>query len=295
MRFILASVHVLLGLFALSGARPTPLDSETKNSLEIPRSTESNSPTDVMKSASSSRETPLRKDIYDLTHIFTANHIFEITDGDLKGMDKVELRADDLNKIALDSIGRTRKAKKQGPLNLQATLMFKQDWPYVTRESPLYLSAGAYGISTTLLLLQLAQIGVQNPPTTVHYSLTLYTFNLYSAFSAKESGFEFKFRGSDSKTYFGSVGPCRDDCKNPSGEVDLIIEAGSTEPKRAPIFRGTVLQEPKGKDVLGKCRSYLEAAFNDPDTYFVPPSDPKKGGEGETKLILPVVRELFGV
>ncbi|KAJ3834243.1 hypothetical protein F5878DRAFT_728345, partial [Lentinula raphanica] len=50
MRFILASVHVLLGLFALSGARPTPPDeSETKNSLEIPRSTESNSPTDVMK------------------------------------------------------------------------------------------------------------------------------------------------------------------------------------------------------------------------------------------------------
>ncbi|KAJ3969784.1 hypothetical protein EV361DRAFT_919121 [Lentinula raphanica] len=245
-----------------------PADTETSKSL-----------TEVTNSDSKTEETLFRRDkVHDVTHIFTENDIFEFTANDLRGFNSKAWLSD---------------KDPQPTANIQAVLVTDRPWSSVTSESSASASALAYGVSSTLLLVQLAQIGIEEPHNNIVVSYGGTGSAIFGgrfAHDVKETGFRFNLRllsDSHSKYYAGSVGPCPGNCKNPSGTVVMTNDgsgpSGRIISKPVTIFTGTVLQKPEGKDVLGKCRDYLETAFNDPDTYFVPPPGPKAQDNQEGK------------
>ncbi|KAJ3746898.1 hypothetical protein EV360DRAFT_76428, partial [Lentinula raphanica] len=200
-----------------------------------------------------------------LTHIFTANNFFTFTDRDLEGENVV---------------GRYLRPHAA----VMVTLKPRPDWSLMSNDNPPYLLAGSYGISTTLRLVQYAHIGLAGPLTVQFDPTTLAEFNRYSAFDARESGFEFTLESFiDRKNYEGSVGPCDADCKDPFGVVSMTYDGITHGP--SVVFWGRVLQseKPEQKDVLRQCKDYLVTAFNDPDTYFVPPPGPKAQDDQEGK------------
>ncbi|KAJ3984101.1 hypothetical protein F5890DRAFT_1519350 [Lentinula detonsa] len=123
--------------------------------------------------------------------------------------------------------------------------------------------AVAYAKSNAFLILQHVEtvIGLKRP-----YIVHFTNISPAASLIAKKSGFRFRFRALDDdgqyRPYAGDVGACTRKCIDPGASVRRPNR------DRATIFKGSVLQPPTRKNVMGECVEYLRTAFQRPRLYF---------------------------
>ncbi|KAJ3724066.1 hypothetical protein C8R42DRAFT_479490 [Lentinula raphanica] len=247
MRMIVASAHIVFGLFVIGGARSVARPADPTPSSVDTDATMVGIDTSGSRAIFARTEPGLSSDTqsHPLTDILTSYNTF-LVDGGLQGIHLKD---------------------NQRP-NIDVTFWYdNHKWPTDIAERP-YLSGTPYGRSTALLLLQSSGIAPTGQPYLVRFTNE---FSLWAGY-LKETGFRFSVVLYDSKgrvtaVHSGTVNPCpAKDCTVPSGFIQLISSPSGGG--QTVYSLGSVSNKLKSQDALSACRRYLEAAFESPDIYF---------------------------
>ncbi|KAJ3838886.1 hypothetical protein F5878DRAFT_680801 [Lentinula raphanica] len=247
MRIIVASAHIVLGLFVIGGTRSMARPADPTPSSVDTDATMVGIETSGSRAIFARTEAGLSSDTHShpLTDILTSYNTF-LVDGGLQG----------------------KRLKDNQRPNIDVTFWYdNHKWPTDVAERP-YLSGTPYGRSTALLLLQSSGIAPTGQPYLVRFTNE---FSLWAGY-LKETGFRFSVVLYDSKgrvtaVHSGTVNPCpAKDCTVPSGFIQLISSPSGGG--QTVYSLGSVSNKLKSQDALSACRRYLEAAFESPDIYF---------------------------